>query len=56
MPLVFHIISKNPSLITDQQIQDAVQGLNDAFAHAGFQPWDQKALTDLNPLALEELK
>ncbi len=35
MPLVFHIISKNPSSITDQQIQDAVQGLNDAFAHTG---------------------
>ena len=35
VPLVFHIISKNPSSVTDQQIQDAVQGLNDAFAHTG---------------------
>ena len=35
MPLVFHIVSANPSSVTDQQIQNAVQGLNDAFAHAG---------------------
>ena len=35
MPIVFHIISRNPSSVTNQQIQDAVQGLNDAFAHTG---------------------
>lgn len=35
MPLVFHIISRNPSSITDQQIQNAVQDLNNAFAHTG---------------------
>jgi gliding motility-associated-like protein len=35
VPVVFHIISNNPSIITDQQIQDAVQDLNNAFAHGG---------------------
>jgi gliding motility-associated-like protein len=35
VPLVFHIVSRNPSTITDQRIQDAVQDLNDAFAHTG---------------------
>ena len=35
VPVVFHIISNNPASITDQQIIDAVQDLNDAFAHAG---------------------
>jgi gliding motility-associated-like protein len=35
VPLVFHIISNNPASITDQQIIDAVQDLNNAFAHAG---------------------
>lgn len=35
MPLVFHIVSKNPALVTDLQIQEAVQDLNDAFAHTG---------------------
>jgi gliding motility-associated-like protein len=33
--VVFHIISSNPSRITDQQIINAVQDLNDAFAHSG---------------------
>ena len=35
VPLVFHIISKNPTSTTDQQILDAIQDLNNAFAHAG---------------------
>jgi gliding motility-associated-like protein len=35
VPVVFHIISNNPSSITDQQIQAALQDLNDAFAHSG---------------------
>lgn len=35
IPLVFHIVSQNPSAITDQQIIDAVKDLNDAFAHSG---------------------
>ena len=35
VPLVIHIISRDPSSITDQQIQGAVQALNDAFAHTG---------------------
>jgi len=34
VPVVFHIISNNPASITDQQIIDAVQDLNYAFAHA----------------------
>jgi len=35
IPVVFHIISSDPTAITDQQIKDAVQDLNDAFAHGG---------------------
>jgi gliding motility-associated-like protein len=35
VPIVFHIVSNDPLLITDQQIQDAVQDLNNAFAHVG---------------------
>ena len=35
VPVVFHIISSDPSRITDQQIRDAVQDLNNAFAHSG---------------------
>ena len=35
VPVVFHIISTNPFRITDQQISDAVQDLNNAFAHSG---------------------
>ena len=35
IPVVFHIISNDPSTITDQQIIDAVADLNDAFAHTG---------------------
>ena len=35
VPVVFHIISSNPYAITDQTIVNAVQDLNDAFAHAG---------------------
>ncbi len=35
IPLVFHIVSQSPSPITDAQIINAVQDLNDAFAHTG---------------------
>jgi gliding motility-associated-like protein len=35
IPVVFHIISSNPYSITDPTIINAVQDLNDAFAHAG---------------------
>jgi gliding motility-associated-like protein len=35
VPVVFHIISSNPFAITDQTIINAVQDLNDAFAHTG---------------------
>jgi gliding motility-associated-like protein len=35
VPVVFHIISSNPYAITDPIIINAVQDLNDAFAHAG---------------------
>ncbi len=35
VPVVFHIISANPFAVTDQTIINAVQDLNDAFAHTG---------------------
>jgi gliding motility-associated-like protein len=35
VPVVFHIIGTNPSLVTDQQISDAVADLNNAFANSG---------------------
>ena len=35
MPVVFHVISRNPSVVPDQRILDALQELNDAFANAG---------------------
>jgi gliding motility-associated-like protein len=35
VPVVFHIVGNNPSSVTDQQIQDAVLDLNNAFAHSG---------------------
>ena len=35
VPVVFHIISQNPNAITDQDIINAVNDLNDAFAHTG---------------------
>ena len=47
VPLVFHIISKNPSSTTDQQIQDAVQDLNNAFAHTGNYSSGQGANTGI---------
>ncbi|MFI5151680.1 MAG: hypothetical protein ACHQET_00005, partial [Chitinophagales bacterium] len=36
LPVVFHIISETPQNITDQQIQDALKDLNDAFARTGI--------------------
>jgi gliding motility-associated-like protein len=36
VPVVFHIISSNPYAVTDQTILNAVQDLNDAFAHTGI--------------------
>lgn len=39
IPVVVHIVSRNPDNITDQQVIDAIQDLNDAFAHTGlYQP------------------
>jgi gliding motility-associated-like protein len=35
IPIVFHIVSNNPSAYTDLQIINAVQDLNDAFSHTG---------------------
>jgi len=35
VPVVVHIISQNPYAITDQQIIDSINNLNDAFAHSG---------------------
>jgi gliding motility-associated-like protein len=35
VPVVFHIIGINPTAITDLQIMNAVQDLNNAFAHTG---------------------
>ena len=35
IPVVVHIISKNPDAITDQKVIDGIKDLNDAFAHAG---------------------
>jgi len=35
VPVVVHIISKNPGAITDQQIIDSIADLNNAFAHSG---------------------
>lgn len=39
IPVVFHIVSRNPDSISDQQIIQALKDLNDAFAHTGiYQP------------------
>jgi gliding motility-associated-like protein len=35
IPVVVHIISANPDAVTDAQIINAIQDLNDAFAHTG---------------------
>ncbi|MBS1597630.1 MAG: gliding motility-associated C-terminal domain-containing protein [Bacteroidetes bacterium] len=35
IPVVVHIISQNPDAITDLQIINAINDLNDAFAHTG---------------------
>ena len=35
VPVVIHVISQNPYAITDAQIINAVNDLNDAFAHTG---------------------
>lgn len=35
LPVVFHIISQNPSAVTDQTIIDALTDLNDAFGKTG---------------------
>ena len=35
IPVVFHVISQNPNAITDLQIINAVNDLNQAFAHTG---------------------
>lgn len=35
LPVVFHIITPNPTAITDAQIQAALQDLNDAFSKSG---------------------
>lgn len=35
IPVVVHIISNNPNAVTDAQIINAIQDLNDAFAHTG---------------------
>ncbi len=35
LPLVFHIISEDPFYLSDQNIQDAVKDLNDAFGKTG---------------------
>ena len=36
VPVVFHVISKNPAAITDLQIVNAVNDLNQAFSHTGI--------------------
>ena len=36
IPVVFHVISQNPNAITDLQIINAVNDLNEAFAHTGL--------------------
>jgi gliding motility-associated-like protein len=39
IPVVVHIVSRNPDNVTDQQVIEAIRDLNDAFAHAGlYQP------------------
>jgi len=38
IPVVFHIITANPKAITDKMVADALNGLNDAFAHRS--PYD----------------
>lgn len=35
IPVVFHIVNKNPNSITNQQIIDALKDLNDAFSKSG---------------------
>ena len=35
IPVVFHVISKTPNAITDQQIINALNDLNQAFSHSG---------------------
>ena len=36
VPVVFHVISKNPAAITDLQIANALNDLNQAFSHTGI--------------------
>ena len=36
VPVVFHVISKNPAAITDLQITNALNDLNQAFSHTGI--------------------
>ena len=36
IPVVFHIISEDPSTVTDQMVIDAVDDLNKAYAHQGI--------------------
>jgi hypothetical protein len=35
IPVVFHVISQNPSAVTDLQIANALNDLNEAFSHSG---------------------
>lgn len=35
LPVVFHVISKNPSAVPDARLLDALKELNDAYANAG---------------------
>ena len=48
IPVVVHIISQNPYAITDQQIIDSINDLNDAFAHAGRYAGGTGANTGIN--------
>ena len=48
IPVVFHVISKNPAAITDLQIANAVNDLNQAFSHTGIYAGGPGANTGIN--------
>lgn len=48
IPVVVHIVSNNPDAVTDAQIFNAIQDLNDAFAHNGIYSLGPGANTGIN--------
>lgn len=54
LPVVFHIITSNPSAITDLMVINALKDLNDAFAHKSPYNTDPGVLTPRYNSALPE--